>query len=71
MSASAIRPARPDDAPALWAILEQVIRAGEICRTVRAISGKPVKSKLCRGQLSPSSSSRLFIDVIAAVGKAR
>ena len=29
MSAFAIRPARPDDAPALWAILEPVIRAGD------------------------------------------
>ncbi len=66
MSAFAIRPARPDDAPAPWHP-EAGIRAGEIYRTVRAISGRPVKSTLCRDQLSPSpSSSRLFIDFIAA-----
>ena len=37
------------------------------CRNVRAISGRPAKSILCRDQLSPSpSSNRLFIDFIAA-----
>ena len=38
MAASTIRPARPDDADALWAILEPVIRAGETYPLPREMS---------------------------------
>ena len=39
MTALSIRPARPDDAAAIWAIIEPVIRAGETYTLDRDMSG--------------------------------